>query len=112
VEPRRRFAHLFTAVFVPMGCAMARQRLETGSLWPAIVLYTVWNDVIGLVFGLCTPNEGLWLGESGVLVAVVSFALLVPLLRGRWLARRTPLAAPYLELEGMTPRAWTDTLSR
>jgi len=95
---------LFAAVFVPMGCAMARQRLETGSLWPAIVLHAVWNDVIGLVFGLCTPNEGLWLGESGVLVAIVSFALLAPLLRDRWLARRTPSAEPYAEFEALTPR--------
>jgi len=86
---------------VPMGSAMARQRLETGSLWPAIVLHTVWNDVIGLVFGPCTPNEGLWLGESGVLVAIVSFALLAPLFRGRWLARRTPTSAPFAELEAL-----------
>jgi membrane protease YdiL (CAAX protease family) len=99
-EPGQRVASalLFAAVFVPMGSAMARQRLETGSLWPAIVLHTVWNEVIGLVFGPCTPNEALWLGESGVLVAIVSFAVLTPLIRGRWLARRTPSADPYAEL--------------
>ncbi|MCC6557121.1 MAG: CPBP family intramembrane metalloprotease [Polyangiaceae bacterium] len=89
---------LFTLVVIPIACAMARQRLETGSLWPAIVLHGVWNEILGLVFGPCTVKEGIWLGESGILVAIASFLLLLPFLRGRWAARRTPGAPPYAEL--------------
>jgi len=75
---------VFTVVVIPIGCYMARQRLETGSVWPAIVFHAVWNDVIGLAFGASTDKEGIWLGESGILVAAASVLVLVPLLRGRW----------------------------
>jgi membrane protease YdiL (CAAX protease family) len=100
--PRIATALLFTVVVVPIGCAMARQRLETGSLWPAITLHAVWNEIIGLVFGASTPNEGRWLGESGILVAIASFLLLLPMLRGRWAARRTPDEPPFAEIGVLT----------
>lgn len=100
--PRLMTLLLFTVVVVPMGCAMARQRLETGSLWPAIGLHAVWNELLGLVFGASTPNEGIWLGESGILVAIVSFLILLPFLRGRWAARKTPDAPPFAELGVLT----------
>ncbi len=85
---------LFTLVVTPIAVGMARLRLESGSMWPPIVLHGVWNEGLS-AFDLSTPNEGLWLGESGVLVLIASLLLLIPLLRGSWSAKRAPGTEPY-----------------
>lgn len=85
---------LFTLVITPIAVVMARLRLETGSMWPPIVLHGVWNEGLS-VFSAATRDEGLWLGESGVLVLAACLLLLSPLLLGSWSARRTPGTEPY-----------------
>jgi membrane protease YdiL (CAAX protease family) len=85
---------IFTLVVTPIAVVMARLRLETGSVWPPIVLHGVWNEGLS-AFSACTPSERPWLGESGVLVLIASVLLLAPLLRGSWGARRAPGAEPY-----------------
>lgn len=93
-----RMLGLFTIMTVIVGSAMARQRLETGSLWPAIVLHSAWNDVMAMAFGASTPDEGIWLGEGGILVVAACALLVAPFVRGRWKARRAPKEEPYGEV--------------
>lgn len=85
---------LFTVVVILVGIGMARLRLESGSMWPPIVLHGIWNEGL-TVFSIATPHEGLLLGESGLLVVIASLLLLTPLLRGRWSAKRAPGTEPY-----------------
>jgi membrane protease YdiL (CAAX protease family) len=50
---------------------MARLRLSTGSVWPAIVLHAAWNSILVQFFAACTRGEMavFWASESGVFVA-------------------------------------------
>jgi membrane protease YdiL (CAAX protease family) len=54
----------------------ARLRLETGSVWPAITLHSAWNAVIQTAFDPASKGAGaeLWIGESGILVALTMIA--------------------------------------
>ncbi|QSQ25930.1 CPBP family intramembrane metalloprotease [Pyxidicoccus parkwayensis] len=88
-------ALLFVMVLTPMGVAMARLRMETGSMWPPIVLHGVWNEGLAVFASATNPPESFWLGETGILVVAASLLLLVPLLRGSWSARRAPERVPY-----------------
>jgi CAAX protease family protein len=92
---------LFTLVVTPIAVASARLRLETGSMWPPILLHGVWNEGLS-AFEACTPDDKLWLGESGVLVLLASWLLLAPMLRGSWSARRAPGAEPYARLGALS----------
>jgi hypothetical protein len=49
-------------------------RLRSGSVWPAIVLHAAWNSIIQNPFDRSSvgPDVTLWVGESGVLVAVTT----------------------------------------
>lgn len=89
---------LFTLVLIPIGGLVARLRLESGSVLPAILLHALWNELLGIVFDGFTAKPGIWLGESGILVVSVSTLLATPFLLGRWSARRSPGAAPYAEI--------------
>ncbi len=62
---------LFLVTIVSFAYLIGRLRLETGSIWPAIVMHAAWNSVIQDVFDRSTTGENatLWTGESGVLVA-------------------------------------------
>jgi uncharacterized protein len=66
---------------------LARVRLATGSIWPAIALHAAWNSVIQAAFDRATTgaDAALWTGEAGVLVVVVLVvaAVLVSLRPGR-----------------------------
>lgn len=50
----------------------ARLRLATGSVWPAITLHSAWNAIIQTAFDPASTSSGaeLWIGESGMLVAL------------------------------------------
>jgi membrane protease YdiL (CAAX protease family) len=58
------------------GYVIAYVRLETGSIWPAIVLHAAWNSVILRALDPMTTGAGatLWTGESGVLTALTLVA--------------------------------------
>lgn len=62
-------------------------RLETGSVWPAMIGHAAWNAIIQGPFDTFTQGEQTahWVGESGILV--VGFAILVT-----WLYLRKPAA--------------------
>jgi membrane protease YdiL (CAAX protease family) len=70
----------------------ARLRLETGSVWPACALHAAWNSVILVAFDPASAGAGatLWVGESGILVALTMIAAAVIFARERWTIRRSP----------------------
>ena len=74
------------------GYVIARMRLETGSIWPAIVLHAAWNSVIQGPFDEAATGTGatLWVGESGILTALVLVVAAIVLSRGRWNFLRRP----------------------
>jgi membrane protease YdiL (CAAX protease family) len=68
----------------------ARLRLATGSVWPAITLHAAWNSVIQVAFDPASTgaNATLWVGESGILVAIVMIVAAVIFSCGKWRDRR------------------------
>jgi membrane protease YdiL (CAAX protease family) len=71
---------------------LARFRLQTGSIWPAIVLHGAWNSVIQSAFDPAAAGlrAQLWLGESGILVALTLVVAAVLMSLGRWPMLRAP----------------------
>lgn len=65
-------ALVFMVSITSFGYVIAYVRLETGSVWPAIVLHAAWNSVILRALDPMTTGAGatLWTGESGVLTAL------------------------------------------
>ncbi len=61
-------AALIVVTATSFGYVLARLRLETGSVWPAVVLHAAWNHIIQQLFDKATTGAGamLWVGESGV----------------------------------------------
>jgi hypothetical protein len=74
------------------GYVIGRLRLESGSVWPAVVLHAAWNRVIQQLFDPATSGAGaaLWVGESGVLTALTLVIAAVIFSRGRWTILREP----------------------
>jgi membrane protease YdiL (CAAX protease family) len=70
----------------------ARLRLETGSVWPAIALHAAWNAIIQAAFDPASTGAGaeLWIGESGIFVALTMIVAAGIFSRGRWTIRRVP----------------------
>ena len=64
----------------------ARLRLVTGSVWPAIILHAAWNSVIQVAFDPASTGAGasLWIGESGILVALAMIVAAVIFSWGKW----------------------------
>jgi membrane protease YdiL (CAAX protease family) len=80
-------------IMVPsLGYVLARMRLETGSVWPAVALHVAWNVAIQAGFQpLATgASSQLWVGESGVITALVLVLAAVIYSRGRWTILREP----------------------
>ncbi|RKG75013.1 CPBP family intramembrane glutamic endopeptidase, partial [Corallococcus terminator] len=95
-------ALLFTGALVPLGVVMARLQLESGSMWPPIVLHGIWNEVHGALLAASNPPDSPWLGETGFLVLAANLLLLAPWLIGRWSARRAPGKAPYASVGALS----------
>ena len=75
---------------------LARLRLETGSVWPAVALHAAWNAVIQTAFDPAStgPLATLWVGESGILVALTMVVAAAGFSYGRWTIRRAPGEQP------------------
>lgn len=80
---------LFTVTMTSQAFLMARMRLETGSIWPVVLMHAAWNAIIVSFFEPCTQgqNAPLWTGETGVLGALSTTLVTALLLR---LKRSTP----------------------
>ena len=87
-------AVLLMVTITSLGYVIGRMRLETGSVWPAIVVHAAWNSIIVGAFDLATTGAGaaLWVGESGVLTAFTLVVAAFLFSRGRWTIRRQPEA--------------------
>jgi len=85
-------AALIVVSITSFGYVIARLRLETGSVWPAIVLHAAWNRIIQGPFDGATTGLGatLWVGESGILTALTLILAAVIFSRGRWTILREP----------------------
>ena len=75
-----------------LGYVLARMRLETGSVWPAIALHVAWNATIQAGFQPLAvgASSQVWVGESGILTALVLVAAAVIYSRGRWTILHEP----------------------
>jgi membrane protease YdiL (CAAX protease family) len=75
---------MFTSV--SLGYVLARVRLETGSVWPAVALHASWNVIIQAGFDPATTGDtrAMWVGESGILTVLVVVVAAAILSRGRW----------------------------
>jgi membrane protease YdiL (CAAX protease family) len=73
---------------------IARLRLESGSVWPAVLIHGTWNAMIQGVFDASTTGSTLLLGESGILVVAVDILFVMLLCRGTWQARYAPRDLP------------------
>jgi len=81
-------AGLLVVLATAFGFVFARLRLETGSVWPAIVLHAAWNSIIQSAFDAARTggdrshlhgDASWWVGESGVLtvIAMIIAAVIV-----------------------------------
>ena len=85
-------AGLIVVSITLFGYVIARLRLGTGSVWPAVVLHAAWNRVIQQLFDPATTGAGatLWVGESGVLTALTLVLAAFIFSRGSWTILREP----------------------
>ena len=84
-------AVLIMVSITSFGYVIARMRLETGSVWPAVVLHGAWNSIIQGPFDGATTGAGatLWVGESGILTALTLVVAAFIFSRGRWTVIRS-----------------------
>ncbi|MDX2547752.1 type II CAAX prenyl endopeptidase Rce1 family protein [Streptomyces sp. WI04-05B] len=82
----------FAMAVISAGFVIARVRLESGSVWPAVLVHSAWNSIFQSAFDPATSGAGAgrWLGEGGLLVGLVAAIAAVLYCRGA----RTRLQAP------------------
>jgi membrane protease YdiL (CAAX protease family) len=85
-------AILIVVSITSFGYVIGRLRLESGSVWPAVVLHAAWNRVIQQLFDPATTGASatLWVGESGILTALTLILAAVIFSRGSWTILREP----------------------
>lgn len=95
-------ALLLVILATAFGVVFARLRLQTGSIWPPIVLHAAWNSIIQSAFDAARTGgdssrlhdrASWWVGESGVLTVTAMIIAAVVSSRGRWATRRRPEAS-------------------
>ena len=100
-------AVLIMVSITSFGYVIARMRLETGSVWPAVVLHAAWNSVIQGPFDGATEGPGamLWVGESGIVTALTLVVAAFVFSRGRWtILRQPPKGNDAPDATSLTPR--------
>nr|WP_240806775.1 CPBP family intramembrane glutamic endopeptidase [Polyangium spumosum] len=76
---------LFVVCLTGQSYFAARLRLDTGSVWPPVVMHGGWNAIAVSFFGASTTGKHapLWASEGGVLVAGSTVLITYVLLRWR-----------------------------
>jgi uncharacterized protein len=76
---------VFMVTMTAMGWLAGRMRLETGSVWPAVVLHACWNAILISFFNASTHGDSapFFIGEGGVIVAASATTVTALLLRLR-----------------------------
>jgi membrane protease YdiL (CAAX protease family) len=98
-------AVLLMATATSFGYVLARMRLETGSIWPAIVLHGAWNSIIQTAFDPATAlGAKLWVGEAGILTMLALVVAAAIFSRGRWTIRRVPEVREETAATGPVPQ--------
>jgi membrane protease YdiL (CAAX protease family) len=69
-----------------LGYVLARMRLVTGSVWPAIALHVAWNTLIQAGFDplVVGTQKTLWIGETRVVTALTLLVAVAIYSRRRW----------------------------
>ena len=83
---------LFGVTIVSGATLIGTLRLQTGSIWPAVLAHASWNAIIQGPFDNASrsANASLWVGESGVIVAVTCAIAAIVVLQRRWAYRHWP----------------------
>jgi membrane protease YdiL (CAAX protease family) len=107
--PRPALSALLFAMSVTAAAYVAaRVRLESGSLWPAVLLHASWNSLIQGTFdrftrgGDAAHTSTIWTGESGIVVVAIDVLLALALVVRPWPVRRSPNAEPTLRVSVKT----------
>ena len=83
-------ALLFVIGVVAEAYIVAYLRLQTGSVWPAVIMHGAWNSIIQGTFDRATIGTPLAVGESGWLTVTISIIVVVFMTRGTWTLQRRP----------------------
>jgi hypothetical protein len=72
----------FTVLAISLHALWSHWVRTTGSLWPALIGHSAWNTMIQFPFDGHTAGEhaAFWIGDSGVIVALVCAAFVAALL--------------------------------
>ncbi|UQA58902.1 type II CAAX endopeptidase family protein [Polyangium aurulentum] len=90
---------LFVVTVTGSSFMAARLRLDTGSVWPPVIMHAAWNAILVSFFDASThgATAPLWTGEGGVLVALSTAVITAVLLKFRRSSSQAPRAeAPAL----------------
>jgi uncharacterized protein len=83
-------AMIIVVTLTAFAFVLARLRLESGSVWPAVVAHAVWNSAIFDSLERATPATTLWTRETGLLIALSSVIGATLYWQGRWPRRMAP----------------------
>ena len=87
---------MFFLAMIGQGYLFTKVRMQSGSVWPAVLLHSAWNAVIQGTFDTLVPGHNAshagsyWVGEAGVLVVAVELMLIAAILRRPFPLRRHP----------------------
>jgi membrane protease YdiL (CAAX protease family) len=84
---------LFVVGATALAYVLAILRLDTGSIWPAVLLHASWNALIQGPFDHATTGAAapLWTGEAGILTVTVVVIAAFLLARRPWTMHREPV---------------------
>jgi membrane protease YdiL (CAAX protease family) len=81
---------VFVIGTIVMAYVVAYVRLQSGSLWPAVMLHGAWNAIIQGTFDRATTGTPSAVGESGWMTMIASIIIVLFITRGVWTLQRQP----------------------
>ena len=83
-------ASLFVIGVVAEAYLAAYLRLQSGSVWPTVIMHGAWNSIIQGTFDRATAGTPLAVGESGWVTVTFSIIAVLLMTRGDWTLQRRP----------------------